>query len=274
MWVGRGPPAHSTSVEKVFTCAVFVPSAPLLVPELAGPYADDTAAVRAASVTEARALAALATDWVVIGPADAAMAASGPADTPRCSVVDQSATGSFARFGVDVAVTLDSERALPSGPQAPLDPQARLPLSMLIGAWLREQAGARRATGVVIDPMASAEECAHIGARIDAALAQRDHPVGVLVVGDGATALSAKAPGGGVRESAMMLQNRIDKALGGPDLQAIADLGPAECADEGVCGRVAWQAAAAMVADIGVHAETRYADAPFGVGYLVARWMA
>ncbi|OPX15641.1 hypothetical protein B1964_08860, partial [Gordonia sp. i37] len=106
-------------------------------------------------------------------------------------------------------------------------------------------------------------------------------PVGLLVVGDGATALSPKAPGGGERASAVRLQKRIDTALECGDLETLADLDAQECDAEGVGGRVAWQVAAAVARASRAHTdvdparldpECLYAAAPFGVGYVVARW--
>ncbi|MFT4127318.1 MAG: hypothetical protein QM662_13960, partial [Gordonia sp. (in: high G+C Gram-positive bacteria)] len=97
-------------------------------------------------------------------------------------------------------------------------------------------------------------------------------PVGVLVVGDGATALSAQAPGGGLRVSAVAVQERIDAALASADRPALAALDPQVCAAEGVGGRTVWQVAAALVGDRAVAPDLRYAAAPFGVGYTVVTW--
>lgn len=292
----HGGAAPSTSVEHVFSCAVFVPSAPLLVPELAGPDAVDTRPVREATRSAVRALAASATRWVALGADDApAVPASGPAaavltDRPRCGT-DVAVTGTFARFGVDLPVTLDPavEEACAQADAEPVRP--RLPLSMLIAAWLREQAGADRVTPVVLDPSASPAQCAAVGDEIAAALSAVSESVGLLVVGDGATALSPKAPGGGERASAVRLQKRIDTALECGDLDTLADLDAQECDAEGVGGRVAWQVAAAVARASGAHTdvdparldparldparldtECLYAAAPFGVGYVVARW--
>ncbi|WHU49736.1 hypothetical protein QNM97_12540 [Gordonia sp. L191] len=320
----HGGLAPSTSVEQVFTCAVFVPSAPLLVPELAGPDADDTRPVREATRSAVTALVDSATRWVAVGADDTATApeAAGPdatvrTDRPRCRT-DVAATGTFARFGVDVPVTLDpAADTTAEAPSADTGAdRTRLPLSMLIAAWLREQAGADRVTPVVLDPSASPEQCAAVGEEIAAALSTVSEPVGLLVVGDGAIALSPKAPGGGERESAVRLQQRIDAALESADLSALAGLDVEECHAEGVGGRVAWQVAAAVARAAGTHtgvtpaelhppgldavgldavgldavgldavgldaagldaaglrAECLYAAAPFGVGYVVARW--
>ncbi|RPA66068.1 hypothetical protein EF294_00195 [Gordonia oryzae] len=280
----------------MFTCAVFVPSAPLLVPELAGPDADDTRPVREATRSAVRALADSATRWVALGADDVPVvpasgrAAAVPTDRPRCGT-DVAVTGTFARFGVDLPVTLDPA-AEEVGVQVDAERvRPRLPLSMLIAAWLREQAGADRVTPVVLDPSASPAQCAAVGDEIAAELSAVSEPVGLLVVGDGAIALSPKAPGGGERASAVRVQKRIDSALECGDVEALADLDVRECHAEGVGGRVAWQVAAAVTRASGAHtcvtpadmhparvdaarvdADFFYAAAPFGVGYVVARW--
>lgn len=235
---------------------VLVPSAPLLVPELAGPAATDTQPVRAATVDAAVDLGRAADRWVVIGSGSAVTA---PA-------------GSFRRYGVDRPVSLTGR------PPARTDPSdEQWPLSLLIGAWLREQAGASRVLPRLIDPAADPADCVALGDQIATEIGDETGPIGVLVVGDGAISLSPRAPGGGLDPAAVALQERLDAALGGADLAALAALSPQECADHGVDGRAPWQVAAALVAAslagrLVKSAETRYAAAPFGVGYTVAVW--
>ena len=65
------------------------PSAPVLVPELAGAAAAEVAGLRSAALA---AVATLPKRWIVIGV--------GPADR----VIESSAGGSFAGYGVDVPV--------------------------------------------------------------------------------------------------------------------------------------------------------------------------
>lgn len=235
----------------VLASVVFVPSAPLLVPALAGPRAFDAEPIRAATLAAAADLAAASADWVAIGAADTV-------DDPALA-----GCGTFARYGVDVEVCL---RAGDHGPAG------FLPLSMLIAAWLREQAGAKSVRPVVVAPDTRPAECARIGAELAADVDAAAGPVGVLVVGDGAISLSARAPGGGLREAAVDLQARIDAAIAEADLASLAALDVAECVTEGVAGRVAWQVSAALCADSAVESELRCAQAPFGVGYDVAVW--
>lgn len=250
---------------------VFVPSAPLLVPQLAGPAAADTGPVRAAVIDAGARLARTAPRWVAIGAGDDpfGVGGGGAADGGVAG------TGTFARFGVDVPVALDTGGT----PHAPAG-AARMPLSMLVAGWLRGIVGAGPVRPLVIDPGASPEACARTGRGLAADLAGDADPVGVLVVADGATALSPKAPGGGLRDHAVTLQWRIDAALGAADLTALAALDPDACRDAGVGGRPAWQVAAALVAASpcdgepgrAPHVDVGYAGAPFGVGYTVATW--
>lgn len=248
----------STTVDVVLASVVFVPSAPLLVPAIAGPRADDTGPVRTATLAAGRGLADAASRWVAIGAADAGRSGRGP-------------SGTFARFGVDVPVSLldPTESEADSGA---VGIDRDMPLTMLIAGWLRGEVGVGEVTPLILPPDSSVDDCTRIGAdaraRIDAAVG----PVGVLVVGDGATSMTARAPGGGLRASSIVLQQRIVEALAGADRAALADLEAGECDAEGVSGRPAWQVAAALCADDDLDGELRYADAPFGVGYVVATW--
>lgn len=264
----------STSVEPVLASVVFVPSAPLLVPQLAGPAAVDTAPVRDATVAATTRLAGVTTDWVAIGADDPNSAVAGELPVPR-PAESLAGTGTFARFGVDVPVRL--ERGAVTDPGAgTLSATAAgtrpLPLSMLVAAWLRGIAGAARACPVVVAPEAAPAVCADVGRDLAARIDATATPVGVLVVADGATALTPKAPGGGRRDPAVRLQQRIDDAFAAADADALAALDPDACLESGVAGRPAWQVAAALVAGRRLQADVGYASAPFGVGYTVATW--
>ncbi|MEE4022835.1 hypothetical protein V1Y59_07080 [Gordonia sp. PKS22-38] len=234
---------------------VFVPSAPLLVPALAGPDAVDTEPVRAATLAAGRELAGAATTWMAVGARDPATTQVGRA-------------GTLAAYGVDVPVTLDGAETRGTGPG--------LPLSMLIAGWLRAEAG----TGdepvtvepVTVAPDASPADCADVASQLRDRVDQDSTPVGVLVVADGSTALSARAPGGGLRPEAVELQQRIDEAIGSADTAALAALTVDECSEAGVGGRPAWQVAAGLCAGRTLTAQVTYRAAPFGVGYVVATW--
>ncbi|HMS76828.1 hypothetical protein [Gordonia sp. (in: high G+C Gram-positive bacteria)] len=254
---------------------VFVPSAPLVVPQLAGPRATDTAAVRDAVRSAGSALAEFAPDWVAIGAAD----------IPGTRLATR---GSFAPYGVDVGVSLrahdradgdvhdegDGRRGLATSPgetdAAGL--AGRLPLSMLIAAWVREAAGADRVEPLTIDPDETPDRCLHVGRTLAAELAATDRPVGVLVVGDGSTQLSPSAPGGGLVQESVTLNDQLVAAIGAGDRDLLAGLSAEACDRAGVGGRAAWQVAAGLGDGLPITAHLDYAGAPFGVGYVVASW--
>ncbi|MFW0797348.1 hypothetical protein AAFP30_26320 [Gordonia sp. CPCC 205515] len=254
---------------------VFVPSAPLLVPALCGPMAHDAEPIRTATLAAAAELASAARSWVAIGAGDGS-----------ATSFDAGSVGTFAGYGVDVPVTLSAGSPIPAvrgasraapipevrGASRATKGRAPLPLSMLIAGWLREQVAVESVRPIVVNPDATAEDCARIGVTLATELDADPDPVGVLVVGDGAISLTAKSPGGGLRPTAVELQARLDAAIGDADLGALAELDVAECATEGVGGRAAWQVAAALCAGRDVKSEKLCTEAPFGVGYIVARW--
>ncbi|WP_040518649.1 hypothetical protein [Gordonia neofelifaecis] len=256
----------------MLSLVAIVPSAPLLVPELAGPEAVDADPVRAAVVAAGERLAAAATSWIAVGAGE--LPRSGMDFRTYCGA------GDFGAYGAPVEISLgNSPGTRPTG-------GAVLPLSMLVAGWVRGRAD-RDDRGVavtpcVVDPGATPGECAAIGAELAGQLNALDEPVGLLVVADGATALTPSAPGGGERASAIELQARVDDALAHADTAALAALTAAECAAEGMAGRAAWQVLAAAYAAAGPKpggaggpgdaVDVLYRAAPFGVGYTVALW--
>lgn len=251
----------------MLAAVVFVPSAPLLVPELAGPAAFDTEPVRRAALDAVAG--ALGVDrWVAVGTADGSTA----------GLVGEPLRGTFARFGVDVPVTIDSAITdvvttdVAATDVAVTDPLPRMSLSALIAGWIAERMSLGPLSVCSVGSATPPAECVAVGTRLAARLDEGSDAVGVLVVGDGSTALTDKAPGGGRRESAVALNDAIVAALGSADTDTLMALDPAKCDAEGVGGRVAWQVAAGLVGDRSVRAVPDFADAPFGVGYVVVTW--
>lgn len=226
----------------VLTAIALTPSAPVLVPELAGTAAVEVAAFRDAALTAA---AGLPDRWVVVGV--------GPADT----VVGPNIRGTFAGYGVQVDVALSAD--------AP-DTVRALPLCALFAGWLRGQ----------VNPAASVEVWVYAADHdADAALARgralraevdaTSEPVGVLVVADGANTLTPPAPGG-YDPDAEPVQAALDDALATGDTAALAAL------PDYVVGRVAYQVLAGL-AGPGPRSATELArGAPYGVGYFVGTW--
>jgi hypothetical protein len=226
----------------VLSAIAIVPSAPVMVPELAAGATPELAGLREAAFAAASALPGR---WVVIGVGteDAAVG-------PRRA-------GTFAGYGVDVRIALS--------PDADAEP-GRLPLCALIAGWLRGQ----------VKPDASAE--VRVYARdhdVDAALADGRQlraeidgdadQVGVLVVVDGLHTLTERAPGGYHPES-IPVQAALDDALAHGDAAALTGL------PDTVVGRVGLQVLAGLTGPGSCSAKELYRGAPYGVGYFVGVW--
>ncbi|BAH55007.1 class III extradiol dioxygenase subunit B-like domain-containing protein [Rhodococcus opacus] len=236
----------------MFTAAILVPSPPLLVPELTGAAAAETAPLRDAVQSAAKALSAIATEWVAVGAA------------PTAVDVRDDAQGTYRGYGVDVRVTL---RPGPAG-----EPDPDLPLAALTAGWIRGTC----APDAVVDARILAadlppRQCAAYGAELRAFLDRDPEPRGLLIVADGANTLTAKAPGA-FDPRAEGVQARVDAALDTGDRDALLALDPAECAVLGIGGRVPWQVLAGVFDAPPASCRTLYSAAPYGVGYHVGEW--
>ena len=219
-----------------------VPSAPVLVPELAGVAAAELADLRAAAIAAA---AALPPRWIAVGV--------GEAD----GMFGPQSVGTFAGFGADVRVRLSPDGDAERG---------ELPLCALFTGWLRAQA----------QPDASAEARVHAadldvnaamarGRRLRVEAERAPDPVGVLIVADGASTLTPAAPGG-YQPGDVDVQRGLDDALATGDLAALAGL------PEQVVGRVAFWVLAGMAEPAPRSAKELYRGAPYGVGYFAGVW--
>ncbi|MGK2866621.1 MAG: hypothetical protein ACSLFA_08250 [Mycobacterium sp.] len=218
-----------------------IPSAPVLVPELAGAAAPELADLRAAVRTAA---AELPPRWIVIGAGDADQ------------VIPASAVGTFAGYGADIRVALSPDAD---------DPMAELPLAALIAGWVRGQVNADRTAEVRVYADAG-EAAVRRGATLRTELDESPEPVGVLVIADGANTLTPSAPGGHDPES-VAIQDALDDALATGDAPALTRL-PA-----GAVGRVAYQVLAGLAGSRPVAARELYRGAPYGVGYFAGTWL-
>ncbi|ACZ85208.1 hypothetical protein [Streptosporangium roseum] len=220
----------------MLVAAAVCPHPPLLVPELAGAAAGELDELRAACAAAVGALRDSVPDAiVVVGGAD--LAGAHGAD----------AAGSFAPWGVDVRV----------GAGEPV-----LPLSLSIGRWLLEREG-MAASGFHAVPFdASPEACAALGGQ----LAGVPGRVAMLVMADGSACLTEKSPGY-LDPQARPYNHAIVEALGRAEVPA---LDPREAAELWVAGRAALQVLAGAGGSL--NGEVLYDDAPYGVGYFVARW--
>ncbi|MGK8523254.1 hypothetical protein ACRS6B_17625 [Nocardia asteroides] len=246
----------------MFSVAALVPSPPVLIPELCGGAADAAgsgeadprAVLRSAVLGIARVLAQVTGRWTVVG-AGARDRTFGP-----------ETVGTFLGFGADVRVGL-SDAALATAERA----DAELPLAVLIGGWLRGRvAPGAVAEARVVPADATPEHCLEVGAKLRADLDGDAAARGVLVVADGAATLSTKAPGY-LDERARPVQDGLDRALSTGDRAALRALDAGLCAELALAGRPAYQVLAGLFRTDPV-VETRYCDAPFGVGYHVSLW--
>jgi hypothetical protein len=226
----------------VLNVIALVPSAPVMVPELA---TGATSELQDLSVAVSAAAAELPDRWFVVG--------IGVAD----NVIGPGAVGTFGGYGVDVRVGLS--------PAASGEPRP-LPLCALVAGWVRTR----------FAPAASAEVWVYAADHdVDAALARGralraevdaiSEPVGVLVVADGANTLIASAPGGYDPES-VAVQAALDDALTAGETEALTRL------PDAIVGRVAYQVLAGLIGPSPSSARELYRGAPYGVGYSVDVW--
>lgn len=219
-----------------------VPSAPVLVPELAGAAAAELTDLWTATIAAA---ASLPQRWIAVGVADEA------------GLYGPGGVGTFAGFGADVTVGLSPELT-----GAPAD----LPLCALFTAWVRGQAQPDASAEVRAFPADLAADAAQAAGRcMRAEIEPADESIGVLIVADGAATLSAAAPGG-YQPDDIEVQLGLDDALACGDVAALSTL------PDQIVGRVAFQVLAGLTEPTPRSAKELYRGAPYGVGYFAGIW--
>ncbi|WP_328942197.1 class III extradiol dioxygenase subunit B-like domain-containing protein [Streptomyces sp. NBC_00250] len=252
----------------MLVAAAVCPCPPLLVPEVATGAAPELDAARAACTDAVGLLAAARPDLLYV---------VGPADEGAHGVFPAGSTGSFAGFGVDLAVRLGGS-ATPGDPAGHGDsvPSAEgsvadrpLPASLAVGAWLLGRAGWADAPieGLGVDPSATPDVCAGIGR----GLADSADRVVLLVLGDGSACRTVKAPGY-LDERAAGFDAEAARALGTADAAALLALEPELAYELKAAGRAPWQVLAGAAEGAGLDGRLLFEDAPYGVGYFVAAW--
>jgi hypothetical protein len=228
-------------VVDVLSAIAIVPSAPVMVPELAAGAAPELADLREAVFAAA---ATLPPRWIAVGV--------GPTD----AVLGPRHIGTFAGYGADVPVRLAA--GTDGVPES-------LPLCALITGWIRGQAAPDARAEVRVYAHGHDDDAAAArGRRLRALIDEAADPVGVLVVADGLTTLTPPAPGGYDPDSGAV-QDALDDALAAGDAAALTRLTGA------VVGRVAYQVLAGL-AESPRTAEQLYRGAPYGVGYFAGVW--
>ena len=225
--------------------AAVCPHPPLLVPELAAGAAAELDDLRAACSVVVQALAAA-------GPEALVLVGSGVGTGER---YEGTPGGSFAGYGA---------------PQVRVGggPDAGLPLSLLIGAWLVERSAAARLprTSITVAADASPAACRDLGAE----LGGDPRRLALLVMGDGSARRSEHAPLH-LHPRAEVFDEAVAFALARADAETLAALDPGLAAELGAAGRGPWQVLAAATPGEWRGA-VHYAAAPYGVGYVVASW--
>lgn len=219
--------------------AAVCPSPPLLARQLTG-QADVFPELRAACAAAVSTLLAAAPDVVVVAGAGPATATWDPDDRLDPSAYAP-ALGTAGKPG--------------------------LPLALGLGAMLLDAAGhAGPRVLQAVGEQAPGGECLRLGASLSD-LAPR---VGLLAMGDGSARRSTAAPGH-LDPRAASFDASAERALRDGDMPALAALEPGLARDLLATGRAAWQVlAGAMSAPRAPVGQVLYADAPLGVGYLVA----
>ena len=222
----------------MLSAIAIVPSAPVLVPEIAGPgTVAELADLRRAVLGAA---AVLPSSWVVLG--------AGPADADY----GPDAAGTFAGFGVDVPVRLS--------PGA--EHETDLPLCALIAGWVRGRVNPDASAEIrVCGPAADADRGRRLRDEIDAI----GDPVGVLVIGDGPNTLTPSAPGG-YRPADVDVQHALAAALAAGDTAALTRL-PVQ-----IGGRTVFAVLAGLAGSGPRSVIELYRGAPYGVGYFAGVW--
>ncbi|WP_039937364.1 class III extradiol dioxygenase subunit B-like domain-containing protein [Streptomyces himastatinicus] len=239
--------------------AAVCPCPPLLVPEVAAGAASELDALRAACLDAVAALAAARPERLIV---------AGPAEHSGRGPHPQGATGSFRGFGVDVEVRLGGSEV--AGSEAAGGAPGRpLPPSLAVGAWLLERAGwdVAPVEGLGVGEPLAPERCIQVGRKL-AASAER---VALLVMGDGSACRTLKAPGY-LDERAAAFDAEVARALASADTAALASLDEALAYELKAAGRAPLQVLAGAGEGAGLKGELRYDEAPYGVGYFVARW--
>jgi hypothetical protein len=227
-----------------------IPSAPVLVPELAGAAAAEVAELRAAVVAAA---VSLPPRWVVVGVG----AVDGTATTDV--VLGPENVGTFAGFGAELVVRLSPQTSESDQPVG-------LPLCALFAGWVRSQAQPDAQIEVRVYARGHDVEAAlERGRQLRMAIDQVAEPTGILVVADGANTLTPGAPGG-YHPGDADVQLALDEALACGDVAVLTRL-PGQ-----VVGRVAFQVLAGLAEPAPRSAKELYRAAPYGVGYFVGVW--
>lgn len=246
MSAAAGDRDHVPYPGRVLIAAAVLPTPPVLVPQVAQGLSPDLDTLRAVcDAAVDRVYAAGADELLIVG--------AGPDGTR-----DVVSRGSFHAYGVDLPV--DGRWEAGAGDAAPMT------LPFLIGAWLlRDRPDTPVRRPVMADERSG--EAPVVGGT--------ERRQAMLVLGDGTASRSPQAPGH-FDERAEPYDAAVARALAAADPAALAALDPGLSRELHVAGFPAWQVLAreAAASAVGYDADVLYDEAPYGVGYFVATWLA
>jgi hypothetical protein len=218
----------------------------MLVPELAAGAAPELDDLRDACAKALAALLAAGTRCLVI-------IGAGPEHVTWQAPV----SGSFAAYGVPLAVSLERATALATRP---------LPESLLVASWLVRELDLDVTLRSVPSDLSPGSCASWRPDRFD-----DSQPWALLAMGDASACRTHKAPGY-FDPAAQAFDDSVATALAAADTKTLLALDPAEAQRLWCAGRPVWQVLAGLVDADGRDwsGKLRYHDAPYGVGYLVA----
>lgn len=228
----------------MFLAAAFCPEPPLLHPEVLGGAGREmgTPLRSACSAALVRVQATDPDAIVVLGAA------------PMDEMYGPGDAGDLMGYGVPVRVGFD-------GP--PTADAARLPRAHTLGAWLLDEAGftgqrlgLSAGTASPLLPSASAD----------------DRRWALLVMGDGSARRTEKSPGW-FDPDAVAFDDTVTAAMASGDGKALLDLDATVGERVLAAGLTSWQSVGETLAGIPMVGQLHYAEAPFGVFYVVASWV-
>jgi hypothetical protein len=232
--------------------AAVCPHPPIIVPALAGTAAGELDSLReACDAAVARLVDSGARRLVVVG-----------ADT-ETQPYHLPIRASFAPWGVPVEVVLGD-------PAEAAVAQPRLPLSLMVGAWLATRRPGGQSLPWLLWGVAERAEVAEC-VRLASTIGEDDGPWALLAMGDGSACRGERSPGYD-DPGAQPYDDAVAAALASADGAALLALEPRLSARLRVAGRAPWQVLAAAARGGAWRGELSYYAAPYGVSYFVATW--
>ncbi len=225
----------------MLVAAAFVPTPPLLVPEIAAGSAHLDQPLRAACHDAVGRLLEEHPEVVfVVG----------------CAPTTGATTGSWdwRGFGVELPAAAPSQA---------------LPLGLAIGAWLLDhQPAPPPRLYVGVSPRLSPSDCVELGRHCVSGQTR----AALLVCGDGTARRSEKAPGH-FHPAAEAWDDGVARALASGDAKELAGLDPGTADRLLASGRAPWQVLAGAAAGWAWRADLSYRAAPYGVAYVAGTWI-